>query len=87
MLVCWEEVGEREPSKVELIDQTKVIVSMIRKRLHAAQSPQKSYAHNRRRPLEFNVGDHVFFKVSALKGSVHFGQKGKLTPKKIYQNF
>jgi len=30
--VFWEEVGEREPSKVELIDQTKEIVSLIRKR-------------------------------------------------------
>ena len=67
------------PSKVELIDQTKETVSTIRKRLHAAQSRHKSYANNRRRALEFNVGDHVFLKVSPLKGSVRFGQKGKLT--------
>ena len=32
-LVCWEEVGEREPLKAKLIDQTKEIVSTIRKRL------------------------------------------------------
>jgi len=82
-LVCWEEVGEREPSKVELIDQTKEIVNTIRKRLQTAQSRQKSYADNRRRPREFNVGDHVFLKVSPLKGSVRFGQKGKLTPRFI----
>jgi len=50
-----------------------------RKRLQTAQSRQKSYADNRRIPLEFNVGDHVFLKLSPLKGSVHFGQKGKLT--------
>ena len=37
-LVCWEEVGERESLKVELIDQTKEIVSMIRKRLQTAQT-------------------------------------------------
>jgi len=47
-LVCWEEVGEKEPSKVELIDQTKEIVSLIRKRLQATQSRQKSYVDNRR---------------------------------------
>jgi len=29
------------------------------------------------------VGDHVFLKVSALKGSIRFGQKGKLTPRYI----
>jgi len=50
--VCWEEVGEREPLKVELIDQTKEIVSMIRRRLQTTQSRQKSYADNSRRPLE-----------------------------------
>jgi len=49
--VCWEEVGEREPSKVELIDQTKEIVDLVRERLQTTQSWQKSYADNRRRPL------------------------------------
>ena len=77
---CWEEVRERVPSKVELIDQAKGIVSTIRKRLQTFQSRQKSYADNCRRPLKFNMGDYVFMKVSPLKGSVRFGQKGKLTP-------
>jgi len=78
-LVCWKEVEEREPSKIELIDWTKEIVSTIRKWLQTAQSKQKSYADNHRKPLKFNVGDHVFLKVSPVKGNVHFGQKGKLT--------
>jgi len=29
------------------------------------------------------VGDHVFLKVSPLKGSLRFGQKGKLTPRYV----
>ena len=33
--------------------------------------------------MEFNVGDHVFLKVSPLKGSLRFVQKGKLTPRYI----
>jgi len=33
--------------------------------------------------LEFSVGDHVFLKVSPLKGSVRFGQRGKLTPRYV----
>jgi len=33
--------------------------------------------------LEFEVGDHVFLKVSPLKGSIRFGQKGKLSPRFI----
>jgi len=82
-LTYWNEVGEREPSKVELIDQTIEIIKTIRKRLQVAQSRKKSYADVRRRPLEFEVGDHVFLKVSPLKGSIRFGQKGKLSPRFI----
>ena len=33
--------------------------------------------------MEFSVGDHVFSKVSPLKGSVRFGEKGKLTPRYV----
>lgn len=31
-----------------------------------AQSRQKNYADKRRKPLEFNVGDHVFLKVTTI---------------------
>jgi len=68
--ICWEEVRERKLSKVELIDHTKEIVNKIREKLKAAQDRQKSYADTRRRPLEFNVGDQVFLKVSPLKRSL-----------------
>jgi len=78
--ICWDEVGERKLSNNELIDQTR---EHTQGRLRAAQDKQKSYADTRRRPLEFNVGDHVFLKVSPLKGSLRFGQKGKLTPRYI----
>ncbi|GJU30773.1 putative reverse transcriptase domain-containing protein [Tanacetum coccineum] len=39
---------------------------------------QKSYADNRHKPLEFEVGDRVMLKVSPWKGVVRFGMKGKL---------
>ena len=42
--ICWDEVGERKLSKVELIDQTIEIIQKIRERLQAAQDRQKSYA-------------------------------------------
>jgi hypothetical protein len=48
-----------------------------------AQSRQKSYADVRRRDLEFAVGDEVLLKVSLTKGIVHFGIKGKLSPRYI----
>ncbi|GKF82355.1 hypothetical protein Tco_0244011, partial [Tanacetum coccineum] len=39
-------------------------------RLKAASDRQKSYANNRRKPLEFEVGDQVLLKVSPWKGVV-----------------
>ena len=35
----------------------------------------------RRRPLEFEVGDHVFLKVMSKRGVVRFGKHGKLPPR------
>ena len=56
---------------------------MIRKCLLTAQSRQKSYADIRRRPLEFEVGDHVFLKVMPKRGVIRFGKRGKLSPRYI----
>ncbi|GJT52180.1 putative reverse transcriptase domain-containing protein [Tanacetum coccineum] len=39
-----------------------------------------SYADVRRKPLEFQVRDKVMLKVSAWKGVIHFGKRGKLNP-------
>ena len=58
-------------------------MSLIRQRLLTAQSRQKSYADVRRRPLEFEVGDHVFLKVMPNRGVVRFGKRGKLLPRFI----
>ena len=49
--------------------------------MKAAQSRQMSYADQRRRPLEFSVGDFVILKVSPMRGVVRFGKKGKLSPR------
>ena len=51
--------------------------------MRAAQSRQKSHADNRRRELEFTVGDFVFLKVSPTKGVMRFGKKGKLSPRYV----
>ena len=54
-------------------------MSSIRQRLLTAQSWQKTYADVRRRPLEFEVGDHIFLKVMPKRGVVRFGKRGKLS--------
>ena len=79
----WTEVGERSITGPTLIRDTSENVSLIRQRLLMAQSRQKSYADARRRPLEFEVGDHVFFKVMPKRGVVKFGKRGKLSPRFI----
>ena len=59
----WTEVGESSITGPDLIRDTSKKVSLIQQRLLMAQSWQKSYADVRRRPLEFEVGDHVFLLV------------------------
>jgi len=58
-------------------------VKVIQANLKAAQSRQKSYADKRRKPLQFEVGDHVYLRVSPTKGVQRFGLKGKLAPRYI----
>ncbi|XP_074591716.1 uncharacterized protein LOC141847557 [Curcuma longa] len=48
-----------------------------------AQDHQKSYADRRRRPLEFSTEDHVFLRVSPMKGVKRFDLRGKLAPRYI----
>ena len=81
--VCWTEVGESSITGPSLIKDISEKVSLIRQRLLNAQSRQKSYADVRRRPLEFEVGDHVFLKVMPKREVVRFGKRGKLSPRFI----
>ena len=51
--------------------------------MKATQARQKSYANKRRKPIEFEVGDHVYLKVSPMKGVQRFGVKRKLAPRYV----
>ncbi|GKD23208.1 putative reverse transcriptase domain-containing protein, partial [Tanacetum coccineum] len=75
------EVGEGQLIGPELVQETTEKILQIKDRLKAARDRQKSSADKRRKPLEFSVGDYVLLKVSPWKGVVHFGKKGKLTPR------
>ncbi|XP_059658459.1 uncharacterized protein LOC132304754 [Cornus florida] len=81
--LCWAEKEEVLLVGPELVQQTIEKIKVIRERLYAAQSRQKSYADKRRRLLEFVVRDFVFLKVVPYKGIFRFGKKGKLAPRLI----
>ena len=81
--LCWTEVEESSIISPDLIRDTSEKVSLILQRLLTTQSRQKSYADVRRRPLEFEVEDHVFLKVMPKRGVVRFGKRGKLSPRFI----
>ena len=76
--ICWTKVGENSVIGLDHIRDTSDKVGLIQKRLLMAQSWQKSYTDRRRRPLEFEVGDHVFLKVMPKRGVFWFGKRGKL---------
>ena len=81
--VHWYETGEAIITAPEFVENTTNSVKKIQARMKSAQSRQKSYADKRRRPLEFQVGDSVFLKISPFKGIIRFGKRGKLNPRYI----
>jgi hypothetical protein len=79
----WIEPGEKVIFGPDLVQEAKSIVHQVQENLKAAKSRQETYANKRRRPLEFEVGNHVYLKVSPMKGVKRFGVKGKLAPRYI----
>jgi hypothetical protein len=81
--LSWSETGERKILGPDLVTEAKNKVKLIQAKLKAAQSRQKSYGYQRRKPLQFQVGDYVYLRVSPTKGVQHFSIKGKLAPRYI----
>ena len=81
--VCWDEVGERRLVGPELVQITSEKVKVVRDNLKIARYRQKSYADNRRRDLQFEIGDRVFLKITPWKGFLRFGKRGKLSSRYI----
>jgi hypothetical protein len=77
----WSQPREREIFGPDLVSEAKRKVKMIKKNLETAQATENSYHDKRRKPLQFEVGDFVYLKVSPIKGVQMFGIKGKLAPR------
>ena len=81
--MCCDEVGVRRLVGPELVQITSEKVKVVRDNLKIAGDRQRSYADNRRRDLQFEIGDRVFLKISPWKGVLRFGRRGKLRPRYI----
>jgi hypothetical protein len=79
----WVEARERRYYGINFVKQAEEQVRTIKIHMAAAQSRQKSYADRRRKPIEFEVGDFVYLKVSPMKSVKSFGVKRKLAPRYI----
>ncbi|WVZ80938.1 hypothetical protein U9M48_028371 [Paspalum notatum var. saurae] len=79
----WSELGERVTFGPDLVTQAEEQVKLIHSNLKIAQSRQKSCSDKRRRPLVFEVDDHMYLRVSPMKGVHRFGVKGKLAPRYV----
>jgi len=79
----WVEPRERRYYGIDFVKEAKEQVHIIQQHIEATQSRQKSYADKRRRPIEFEVGDYVYLKVSPMKKVQQFGVKRKLAPRYV----
>jgi hypothetical protein len=79
----WSLTSEREIFGPDLVTEVEEMVKIIRNNLKVAQSRQKSYADKRRKPIQFEVGDFVYLRVSPTQGVQQFGIKGKLAPRYV----
>lgn len=79
--LCWAEVGEKHITGPDLVAESNRNIKLIQKRLLVVHSRQKSYIDRRHREVSHEIGDHVFLKVSPIKGQSWFGLKRKLSPR------
>ncbi|XP_030483576.2 uncharacterized protein LOC115700156 [Cannabis sativa] len=81
--IHWDETREWKYLGPELVQKTNEAIDKNRARMLTSQSRQKSYADPKRWDITFQLGDHVFLRVSPMKGIRRFGKKGKLSPRFI----
>ncbi|WVZ89058.1 LOW QUALITY PROTEIN: hypothetical protein U9M48_035516 [Paspalum notatum var. saurae] len=77
----WNQTGEKQVFGPDIIQDAEQQLRI--ENLRVAQSRQRSYADVRRKDLSFKVDDHVYLKVSPMRGIRRFNMKGKLAPRYI----
>jgi hypothetical protein len=67
----------------DIVVEAEATVRRIQENLKVAKLHQESYANKRHQPLQFEAGDHVYLKVSPMKGVKRFEVTEKLSPRYI----
>nr|GEX27648.1 putative reverse transcriptase domain-containing protein [Tanacetum cinerariifolium] len=73
----WTKDWESSLTRLELVQETTNKVVLVKEKPKAVRDRQKSYVAYGRKPLEFEVGDCVWLKVTPWKGVVRFEKKGQ----------
>ncbi|GAU39803.1 hypothetical protein TSUD_219780 [Trifolium subterraneum] len=81
--LCWTEVGDKGVLGPDIIQETTLKIKSVKEHMRVAQSRQKSYVDHRRRPIEFDEGDHVFLRVTPKLGLRGVFKTKKLAPRYI----
>ena len=68
----WSETREGLVFGPHILREAEEQYQLVRERLKTAKSRQKSYADSHRRDMNFRVGDHVYLRVTPLKGTQRF---------------
>jgi hypothetical protein len=79
----WSETGERQFFGPDMIKEAEDQVGIIRERLKAAQSRQKSNYDRHHQEVRYEVGEQAYLRVTPLRGVHRFGIKGKLAPRYV----
>src|SRR4051812_41253504 len=79
----WSQTGESRIFGTDLMLEAEKQVKEIRDRLQLDKSRQKSYYDAKHRQISFEPGEHVYLRVTPMKGVKRFQTRGKLAPRYI----
>ncbi|WVZ76286.1 hypothetical protein U9M48_024273 [Paspalum notatum var. saurae] len=79
----WNQTCEKQVFGPDIIQDVEQQLQIVKENLRVAQPRQRSYADVRRRDLSFKVDDHVYLKVSPMRGIRRFNMNGKLASRYI----
>lgn len=79
--ISWDDPVERLMVGPEMLQEMESTVRKVQQNLKEAQNRQESYANQKIRHFEFQVGDHVYLKFKARKSSLKLENRAKLAPR------